>query len=184
MTLKPLAAACGVVKVASIRQSAIGLPVLVASAYRSNFSQFAAIAIRHTLLTFALIVMAGNAVAQAPMSDLWLQRLATHIFTGVAVQKAERQQQYRGAERILGELQIALTEDQPGLAMKAGDTVVVRYWRIEPDKGTDPLKQQPIGSLIGHWGIPKISDKVTVFVKGSQSAGFDVLEPNGFQRAK
>ena len=128
--------------------------------------------------------MAGNAVAQAPMSDLWLRRLATHIFTGVAIQKTERPQQYRGAERILGELQIALTEDKPGLAMKAGDTVVVRYWRIEPDNGTDPLKQQPVGSLTGHWGIPKISDKVTVYVKGSQSAGFDVLEPNGFQPAK
>ena len=178
MTLKPLAAACGAVKVASIRQSAIGLPVLVARAYRSNFFQFPAIAIRHTLLTFALVVMAGNAVAQAPMSDLWLGRLATQIFTGVAVQKTERPQQYRG------ELQIALTEDQPGLAMKVGDTVVVRYWRTEPDKGTDPLKRQPVGSLTGHWGIPKISDKVTVYVKGSQSAGFDVLEPNGFQPAK
>jgi len=150
----------------------------------SSFLRFAGIAVRYAMLTLASLLMAGNSVAQAPMSDVWLKRLATHIFTGVAIHKAERYEQYRGAERIVGELKIALTEDQPGLDLKVGDTVVVRYWRIEPDKAIDPLKQQPVGSLTGHWGIPNISEEVRVFVKGSQSVGFDVLEPNGFQRTK
>jgi hypothetical protein len=150
----------------------------------SNFLQFAAIAIRYVVLTFALTVMVGNSLAQAPMSDASLRRLATHIFTGVAIHKAERYEQYRGAERIVGELKVALTEAQPSLDLKEGDTVVVRYWRIEPDKEIDPLKRQPIGSLTGHWGIPEISNKVSVYVKGSLNAGYDVLEPNGFQRAK
>lgn len=150
----------------------------------SNFLRFAGIAVQYGVLTFASLLMAGNSVAQAPMSDLWLKRLATHIFTGVAVHKDERSEQHRGRVRIVGELKVALTEGQPSLDLKEGDTVVVRYWRIEPDKEIDPLKQQPVGSLIGHWGIPNISDKVSVFVKGSQSAGFDVLEPNGFQRTK
>lgn len=118
------------------------------------------------------------------MSDVWLKRLATHIFTGVAIHKVERYEQYRSAERIVGELKIALTDDQPSLDLKEGDTVVVSYWRKEPDKATDPLKRQPVGSLTGHWGIPNISDDVRVFAKGSQSAGFDVLFPNGFQRNK
>lgn len=150
----------------------------------SNFLRLAGIAIRYATLTIASLIVTGNSVAQAPMSDVWLKRLATHIFTGVAIHKAERYEQYRGAERIVGELKIALTEDQPSLDLKEGDTVVVSYWRIEPDKAIDPLKRQPVGSLTGHWGIPNISDDVRVFAKGSQSAGFDVLFPNGFQRNK
>ena len=150
----------------------------------SNFLRFAGIAIQYGMLTFASLLIAGNSFAQAPMTDVWLKRSANHIFTGVAVHKEERYEQYQGAGRIVGELKVALKEKKLNLDLKEGDTVVVGYWRIAPDKAIDPLKQQPVGSLTGHWGIPNISDDVRVFAKGSQSAWFDVLFPYGFQRNK
>lgn len=135
-----------------------------------------------TLSVLTAVSLGSYAFAeQAPIPDTMLSRQASHVMTGEVMSKSERPSTDRYKDRLDGELVLRVTVVVQGDGVSTDDKVLIKYRRrLDPDNGV----KVPVGTLMGHWGVPAVGQEVKVFAKGGKNTGFEALVPNGFQSIK
>ena len=106
-----------------------------------------------------------------------LTERASHILEGKVgriYSTAEDRGDWRYQHKVAA---IGIEHVKKGTGVSTGDRLYVRFWNKQWI-GKGPL---PPG-FSGHRGIPRLGEKVRVYLTNGQDGGFDVLAPNGFQK--
>jgi hypothetical protein len=130
-----------------------------------------------TTAVVTLVLGAGAVAAVPPLSAEARKKAATDIVVGKVqnVYTTERSERPGWSDRLYA-IEVLPTAVEKGTAITPGKLIYARTW--------SPGKRPP--QIVGHQGqneIPKQGATVRLYLTRGKDGGFDLLTPNGVERA-